>query len=460
MSRSLPLVVVIPGIGGSTLADDDGRMVYHMDTSSMVARIRDPQVLEIGSNLRPTGLIGAYSVVFKQLVTGYESLMTALTQKFGLSQAQVATAGPELVAPDVSLLAFPYDFRQPVQETAVVLDRELRQRAQGRPVVLVAHSMGGLVAAWWWAFLGEGIDVAEIITLGTPYRGAAKALEVLVNGIRFGGVEQSKIATVLRDWGAVFDLLPHYQAIEGNPDGPYPYQLPPSMTMAMPDFSTRAQKAYDANKELHRTLEEKTRERKNPFTTYYSQGHATPGRAVVEADRLITLKENPPQLTEHWNSGDGTVPVFSTIPPFLEDEIKGRRRLSKKHQDLVEEERFLEHMSEYVRDRLPAAARGDESEGPLAYLQVDLDDVVPAGESQTMRVSVVDAGGKELAAGGVGGSVAGKKFRAERDGGSWIVQLPPLDEGVHRLRVSATGVPKADRIIFRTRVGAVSCASE
>jgi len=265
---------------------------------------------------------------------------------------------------------------------------------------------------------------------------------------------------VLRDWGSVFDLLPHYQAIEGNPDGPYPYQLPPGMTMAMPSFSTRAQKTYDANKELHRTLEEKTREGRNPFTTYYSQGHATPGRAVVEADRLITLKENPPQLTEHWNSGDGTVPVFSTIPPFLEDEIKGRRRLSKKHQDLVEEERFLEHMSEYVRDRLPAAARGDEGEGPLAYLQVDLDDVLPAGESQTMRVSVVDAGGEELAAGGVGGSVAGKKFRAERDDGSWIVQLPPLDEGVHRLRVSAAGVPKADRIIFRTRVGAVSCASE
>jgi hypothetical protein len=460
VSRSLPLVVVIPGIGGSTLADDDGRMVYHMDTSSMVARIRDPQVLEIGNSLRPTGLIGAYSVVFKQLVTGYENLMTALTQKLGLSQAQVATAGPELVAPDASLLAFPYDFRQPVQETAVVLDRELRRRAQGRPVVLVAHSMGGLVAAWWWAFLGEGINVAEIITLGTPYRGAAKALEVLVNGIRFGGVEQSKITAVLRDWGSVFDLLPHYQAIEGNPDGPYPYQLPPSMTMAMPDFSTRAQKAYDANKELHRTLEEKTRERKNPFTTYYSQGHATPGRAVVEADRLITLKENPPQLTDHWNSGDGTVPVFSTIPPFLEDEIKGRRRLSKKHQDLVEEERFLEHMSEYVRDRLPTEARGDEGEGPLAYLQVDLNDVVPAREFQTVRVSVVNVRGEELAAGGVDGSVAGQKFQAERDGGSWIAQLPPLDEGVYRLRISAVGVPKADQVIFSARVGAVSCASE
>ena len=172
MSRSLPLVVVIPGIGGSTLADDDGRMVYHMDTSSMVARIRDPQALEIGNSLRPTGLIGAYSVVFKQLVTGYENLMTALMQKLGLSQAQVATAGPELVAPDASLLAFPYDFRQPVQETAVALDRELRRRAQGRPVVLVAHSMGGLVAAWWSAFLGEGNDVAEMMTLGSPYRGA------------------------------------------------------------------------------------------------------------------------------------------------------------------------------------------------------------------------------------------------------------------------------------------------
>jgi len=74
-----------------------------MDTSSMVARIRDPQALEIGNRLHPTELIGAYSVVFKQLVTGYENLMTALTQKFGLSQAQVATAGPELVAPDAPL---------------------------------------------------------------------------------------------------------------------------------------------------------------------------------------------------------------------------------------------------------------------------------------------------------------------------------------------------------------------
>ena len=113
MSRSLPLVVVIPGIGGSTLADDDGRMVYHMDTSSMVARIRDPQVLEIGNSLRPTGLIGAYSVVFKQLVTGYENLMTALTQKLGLSQAQVATAGPELVAPDDARRRRPVRARHP-----------------------------------------------------------------------------------------------------------------------------------------------------------------------------------------------------------------------------------------------------------------------------------------------------------------------------------------------------------
>ena len=87
----------------------------------------------------------------------------------------------------------------------------------------------------------------------------------------------------------------------------------------------------------------------------------------------------------------------------------------------MEEERLLEHMSEYVRDRLPPAARGDESERPLAYLQVDLDNVLPAGESQTMRMSVVDAGGEELTAGSVSGSVAGKKFRAERDDGSWIV---------------------------------------
>ena len=186
MSRSLPLVVVIPGIGGSELADSSGKRVYGASVSGLVARLCEPSVLDLNNELRPVGLVGPCSVICWQLITGYDGLLNGISKGLGLSPGRVVTAGADLVDPDATVVAFPYDFRRSVEHIANDLDRVVRERAQGRRVVLVAHSMGGLVAAWWWAFLSEGIDVAEIITLGTPYRGAAKALNVLVNGMRIG----------------------------------------------------------------------------------------------------------------------------------------------------------------------------------------------------------------------------------------------------------------------------------
>ena len=92
--------------------------------------------------------------------------------------------------------------------------------------MLVAHSMGGLIASWWWAFLSEGIDVDQVITLGTPYRGAAKALDVLVNGMHIGPFDLPQAVTdTVRTWDSVFDLLPHYQVINGNDRVPVPVRI-------------------------------------------------------------------------------------------------------------------------------------------------------------------------------------------------------------------------------------------
>ena len=191
-------------------------------------------------------------------------------------------------------------------------------------------------------------------------------------------------------------------------------------------------------------MTEKAKAVKNPFTSYYSQGHATRGRAIVDAPsgRLDVAKGNPHELPRSWDGGDGTVPVFSTVPVFLEDERSRHRRLVGKHQDLVEEKPIFDHVSEHLRDRLPPAAQG--------------------GESQAIRMRVVDSHDRILEVSGVGGNVGGQRFRAERrDDGWWSARLPALEEeGVHRLMVSATGVPGADRVLFNTRVGAASCVSE
>lgn len=460
MSRSLPLVVVIPGIGGSKLADASGTIVYRDGLGPLLSVIRDPSVLDPNNELRPVGLVGPCSVICWQLITGYDGLLNGISRGLGLSPGRVVTAGEKLVDPDATVVAFPYDFRRSVEHIANDLDRVVRERAQGRRVVLVAHSMGGLIASWWWAFLSEGIDVDQIITLGTPFRGAAKAIDVLVNGMRIGPYVPQAVTDTVRTWDSVFDLLPHYQVVDGNDKYRYPYELPSDITSAVAGFSGRARAAYAKNQRLHKAMVNKFLESgRNPFTVYYSQGHATLGRASIDdrTDRLVVAKGNPHLIPQSWEGGDGTVPVFSTIPDVLEDEVSRWRRLRGKHQDLVEESIVFDHVSEYARDRLPAAARGTRSHEADAYLQVDLDDVVPAGTQAEVRLRVVDKDGSVLDAGNVGGNVGGKRFHADRcDDGWWSARLPMLEEGVHSVTVQATGVPSIDRVGLKTRVGAAS----
>lgn len=461
MSRSLPLVVVIPGIGGSELADASGTIVYRAGLGPFLSVGRDPSVLDPNNELRPVRLIGPCSLICWQLITGYDGLLNGITKGLGLSPDRVVTAGEDLVDRDATVVAFPYDFRRSVEQIANDLDRVVRERAQGRRVVLVAHSMGGLIASWWWAFMSEGIDVDQIITLGTPFRGAAKALDALVNGMRIGPFALRQAVTdTVRTWDSVFDLLPHYQVVNGNDKYRYPYELPSDITSAVTGFSGKARAAYEKNRCLHDALVNKVAEGGgNPFTVYYSQGHATLGHASIDthSDGLVVAKGNPRAIPASWEGGDGTVPAFSAIPDVLEDEVYRWRRLRGKHQDLVEEKSVFEHMSEHARDRLPAAARGARRHDVDAYLQLDLEDVVLAGTEAEVRLRVVDKAGSVLDVGNVGGNVGGKRFRAERcDDGWWSAQLPALEEGVHSLMLSATGVPNVDRLVLKTRVGAAS----
>jgi len=459
MSRSLPLVVVIPGIGGSELADASGAIVYRAGLGHLLSVGRDPSVLDPNNELRPVGLIGPCSLICWQLITGYDGLLNGISKGLGLSPGRVVTAGAELVDPDATVVAFPYDFRRSVEQIANDLDRVVRERAQGRRVVLVAHSMGGLVAAWWWAFLSEGIDVHQIITLGTPFRGAAKALDVLVNGMRIGPYVPQAVTDTVRTWDSVFDLLPHYQVVDGNDKYRYPYELPSGITSAVAGFSGKALNAYQKNQRLNDALVNKVAESgRNPFTVYYSQGHATLGHASIDAhsDGLVVAKGNPRAIPASWDGGDGTVPMFSMIPYLMERDVSRWRRLAGKHQDLVEEKSVFEHLSEYSRTRLPAAARGGSYEAS-AYLQLDLDDVVLAGTEAEVRLRVVDKDGSVLNAEKVGGNVGGHRFAAERsDDGWWLAQLPRLEEGVHSVMLSATEVPGAGRVGMKTRLGVAS----
>lgn len=452
------LVVVLPGIGGSVLADESGREVWRADAATVAGRVLDPGALDISENLHPTRLISSYAVGPWQLITGYDGLMRRLTTALRLSQANVATSGRGLVKPDASLVAFPYDFRRSVEHNAVALDTEIRCRAQGRPVVLVAHSMGGLVASCWWANLSEGIEVKEIITLGTPFRGATKALEWLVNGVRVGPMTFTTATRVLRGWRSVFDLLPHWQVATG-PDGEnlYPHEIA-TFASVREEFAVRARQAYEANCALRDAMEVKAASAGLPLTVYYSQGHGTLSSAGVAGGVVTTARKDPAWLPPEWGQGDGTVPMFSAIPQLLERQPTRWHRLRQKHGELVEDEAVAGHVAGYGLAPLPPAARGGDAGAGDTYVCVDLDEVVPAGESQTVRITL---DGPEPTARSVQMTIATcGAVRAEPDGDSWVLELPPLEEGAHEYRVVAEGVPDVDRVVLDSRVGAVTCESE
>lgn len=79
--------------------------------------------------------------------------------------------------PGKTLFAFPYDWRRDNSETAKVLgDRidEVLRECDCKKVDLVAHSMGGLVARYYIQNI-KNDTVDQLIFLGTPHLGAAKA---------------------------------------------------------------------------------------------------------------------------------------------------------------------------------------------------------------------------------------------------------------------------------------------
>ncbi|PXX59808.1 lecithin:cholesterol acyltransferase [Nocardia tenerifensis] len=120
---------------------------------------------------------------------------------------------------------FPYDWRLSnrynARRLAAVIGDELPRwrnshpaRAEAR-VVLVCHSMGGLVARWYLEKCGGAEVSRKLVTLGTPFRGAARAVEQLSNGAHKGlGRLSVDLTEFARSLPALHQLLPDYACIE------------------------------------------------------------------------------------------------------------------------------------------------------------------------------------------------------------------------------------------------------
>ncbi len=136
---------------------------------------------------------------------------------------------------------FTYDWRKDNRLAAGALsefiDRVLHiagihENAAGRPVprqvVLIGHSMGGLVIKWCALKITRPGKIAKIITIATPFRGSLKAVEALLPGARnlFGMEHKKSMRHAARTLPGIYQLLPSWpgavvDSASGDPMDPF-----------------------------------------------------------------------------------------------------------------------------------------------------------------------------------------------------------------------------------------------
>jgi len=234
---STDLVVVLPGIMGSTLVNAEGELIWAPSAGAALRAVgvfsRGLRQYELpegigddhpGDGVQPVSLMPDLHVLpgLWTPVKGYDVLLRRL-EGLGYHHPS-ATAGEVVIG---NLLPIAYDWRLSNRynghRLASIIEPALEQwRSNGGQfadarVVFVCHSMGGLVARWYIEHCGGAEVTRKLITLGTPYRGAVKALAQLINGVPIGiGRLSLSFTDFARSLPSLYQLLPEYACISDN----------------------------------------------------------------------------------------------------------------------------------------------------------------------------------------------------------------------------------------------------
>lgn len=415
------LIVIVPGIGGSVLADPQNRneIVWDAGLADLAGLPFNHDRLNVEEHprLKPRGLVTTTKLQAPgrflrwipgwTVVHGYEELFDRLAAEF--PDATIDRGDEENPNDDADIVGFAYDFRLGIVDAAEQLDIDIRRRlnhrgshdkAQKRRVILVAHSMGGLVARQWAGCMQDDDLCRSVITLGTPHRGSPKALDMLVNGPSLGPIPlPSPLRDTLRGWPGVYDLLPTYRAI-GPPQsdaidgmtGMYAHKLPSSV------IGADALRAFEMHQQLASAWNELPRGRPE-MVAYYGHTHPTSTSAHwnSETQKLSTSKTHPTWVKapgwEH-TAGDGTVPAIASIPKEMSLSAQATERTGDRHGPIATSNLTITLIKHYEELGDLGLVASGETKSDVA-LGLDLRDAYPAGEDIVIEATL---SGQELAA--------------------------------------------------------------
>lgn len=323
------LVVVLPGIAGSVLSKDGKEVwggspeaiwrVVTSGTSSIhdlsIKGVDDPSLDDLGDGVTPTGLVQDLHIIpglWK--IDGYTTLVSRLKSSLQLQEGR-------------NVLEFAYDWRRDNSVAARKLARfakgeldkwRISSGASDAKLVLVAHSMGGLVAQYFLEVLGGWKDTRALVSFGTPYRGSLNALGFLANGFSKGiGPLKVDLTSTLASFTAVYQLLPAFECVDS---GHGKLERIGEMTGVDGVDPKRAQAALAFHREIKAAADANAKEnayQAGGYETYPIVGLAQPTfQSATLSDGKITLLRSS---NSKDYSGDGTVPRFSATPLAMSD---------------------------------------------------------------------------------------------------------------------------------------------
>lgn len=453
------LLLMLPGVmgsalkqGSSTLWDSSYRMALktlmnpHRTLDALRLDPRDQNEEAGGRSVVATHVLPDVSIIpgFVK-INGYSTLRAFILQNFDVIHGTVHNPKPS------NFLEVPYDWRQDNRVTAQALQSLINQRlpqwreysgATDAKVILLAHSMGGLVARYYLEVLEGWPECRALITFGTPFRGSVNALNFLSNGYKKLFAD---LTTIMRSFPSVYQLLPIYKLIEDR--GRY---------FRIADFDglpgieqSRSRDALAFHREIESAvnrhgLDDKYRQsfRLLPFV---GTRQPTFQSATISDGKVVVSRELPSWIESPLADGDGTVPRISAIPIELSNEYRDTfvpDHHSSIHRNATALDQLLDRMLQMQLHGL-SAVRGPNVSSTAANrpaISLDMEDLYLPNELVEVRAAIVNIYGADAVFAELQGFPQAPALRVplqQTQEDQWAATISGLPPGVYRIMIKA-----------------------
>ena len=363
-------------------------------------------------------------------IDGYTKMMRYIEETFDVARGR-------------NLFEFPYDWRRDNRVAARRLQREshdwLRDwrassGAKDAKLVLVGHSMGGLISRYFLECLDGWRDTRTLITFGTPYRGSLNALDTLVNGKKIRFFDLTEVA---RSFTSIHQLLPTYPCYDDGDgdlkrvDGADIPHLDRAKATAALDFHREIAARVDAHSSDQVYLD-------GGYDLGRVVGIKQPTKqsALRDGDRLEFLRT----IAGDDPSGDGTVPRPSATPLEYEDD-EGAAFSAEVHASLQNDDHVLLQLTGVLTGNAIDWA-GFRGAMPTIDVSLDVEDLYGPLDAVVVRAKPDQDPAEGLVALAVNvesDEEVARQSLTKREDDWYEAELGPLAEGVYRLTVDGAG---------------------